>query len=174
MNSFRVDISEWYGSGAGLNGIQLFQDAMFSYAVNNFNEARNCGATGTLSTSSSTGNWQVSPSHNNNSQYRTTVLQGDPIRPDAASVTSRRTSNSRATTRSLSTHPDAKAMALAEVVAASMSLRQSVRVRARRPSSGRPTTLTSMMRSTTATLTPQVASNPLSSSDLPLVKVLDH
>nr|A0A3G1DJF1.1 RecName: Full=Squalestatin S1 biosynthesis cluster protein L1; Flags: Precursor [Phoma sp. MF5453]AMY15056.1 hypothetical protein [Phoma sp. MF5453] len=87
MNSFRVDISEWYGSGAGLNGIQLFQDAMFSYAVNDFNEAQNCGASGTLSKASSTGNWQVSPSHNSNSQYLTTVLQGDPIRPDAASVT---------------------------------------------------------------------------------------
>ncbi|KAH7408155.1 cortical protein marker for cell polarity-domain-containing protein [Phaeosphaeria sp. MPI-PUGE-AT-0046c] len=87
MNSFRVDISEWYGSGGGLNGIQLFQDAMFSYAVNDFNEAQNCGATGTLSKSSSTGTWQVTPSHNSNSQYLTTVLQGDPIRPESASVT---------------------------------------------------------------------------------------
>jgi hypothetical protein len=26
MNSFRLDISDWYGNGAGLNGIQLFQD----------------------------------------------------------------------------------------------------------------------------------------------------
>lgn len=87
MNSFRIDISDWYGSGAGLNGIQLFQDAMFSYAVNDFNEAPNCGATGTLSKSTSTGNWQVTPSHNSYSKYLTTVLQGDPVNPDSASVT---------------------------------------------------------------------------------------
>lgn len=60
---------------------------MFSYAVNDFNEAPKCGATGTLSKSSSTGNWQVTPSHNSYSQYLTTVLQGDPIRPESAAVT---------------------------------------------------------------------------------------
>jgi hypothetical protein len=26
MNAFRIDISDWWGTGAGLNGIQLFQD----------------------------------------------------------------------------------------------------------------------------------------------------
>jgi hypothetical protein len=26
MNAFRIDISDWYGSGAGLNGIELFQN----------------------------------------------------------------------------------------------------------------------------------------------------
>jgi hypothetical protein len=26
MNAFRIDISDWWGAGAGLNGIQLFQD----------------------------------------------------------------------------------------------------------------------------------------------------
>jgi hypothetical protein len=40
MNSFRIDISDWYGSGGGLNGIQLFQDGMsfllaFTYATAN-------------------------------------------------------------------------------------------------------------------------------------------
>jgi hypothetical protein len=42
MNSFRIDISDWYGSGGGLNGIQLFQDGMstlfmFTYATANLN-----------------------------------------------------------------------------------------------------------------------------------------
>jgi hypothetical protein len=30
MNAFRVDISEWYGSGGGLAGLELFQDGAVS------------------------------------------------------------------------------------------------------------------------------------------------
>jgi hypothetical protein len=87
MNAFRVDISDWYGSGAGLNGIQLFQDAMYSYAIDDFNEPKNCGAPSTArSQSTATGNWQVSPSHNSYSKYLTTTLQGNPIDPQSASV----------------------------------------------------------------------------------------
>ena len=29
MSSFKIDISEWYGAGAGLDGIELFQDGMY-------------------------------------------------------------------------------------------------------------------------------------------------
>jgi len=87
MNAFRIDISDWYGPGAGLNGIQLFQDAMYSYAVNDFNEPRNCGPSTARSEATTTGNWQVTPSHNSYSQYLTTVLQGNPIDPQSASVT---------------------------------------------------------------------------------------
>jgi hypothetical protein len=87
MNSFRLDISDWYGSGAGLNGIQLFQDAMYSYAIDDFNEPKNCGPTNARSQATSTGNWQVTPSHNSNSQYLTTILQGSPINPSSAAVT---------------------------------------------------------------------------------------
>ncbi|EUC48728.1 hypothetical protein COCMIDRAFT_86543 [Bipolaris oryzae ATCC 44560] len=87
MNAFRIDITEHYGAGAGLNGIELFQDAIYSYAVNEFNEPKNCGATGSLSESTATGSWQVSPSHDSNSQYLTTVLQGNPIDVNAATVT---------------------------------------------------------------------------------------
>jgi len=28
MDSFQIDISEWYGNGGGLNGVELFQDGM--------------------------------------------------------------------------------------------------------------------------------------------------
>ena len=86
MNSFRVDISDWYGQGAGLNGIQLFQDAMYSYAVDNFNEPKNCGASTTRSEATTTGNWQETPSQSSYSKYLTTVLQGNPIDPQQASV----------------------------------------------------------------------------------------
>ena len=88
MNAFRIDISDWYGNGAGLNGIQLFQDEMYSYAIDNFNEPGNCSAVTTArSESTSTGPWQVTPSHDSSSQYLTAVLQGPEISPDAATVT---------------------------------------------------------------------------------------
>jgi len=87
MNSFRLDISDWYGQGAGLNGIQLLQDAMYSYAVNSFNEPENCGSSTSRSQATSTGSWQVTPSHDSTSQYLTAVLQGNPVNPDAATVT---------------------------------------------------------------------------------------
>ncbi|KNG46467.1 cellular morphogenesis protein [Stemphylium lycopersici] len=81
MNAFRIDISDHYGDGAGLNGIQLFQD------VDDFNEPENCGPTGSKSEATSTGPWLISQSHDSSSQYLTTVLQGTPIDADAASVT---------------------------------------------------------------------------------------
>ncbi|KAJ4319481.1 hypothetical protein N0V94_003905 [Neodidymelliopsis sp. IMI 364377] len=89
MNAFRLDISDWYGNGAGLNGIQLFQDEMYSYAIQDFNEPGNCSSAGTTtqSESTSTGSWQVTPSHDSSSQYLTTVLQGPEIATDAATVT---------------------------------------------------------------------------------------
>ncbi|KAF9699731.1 hypothetical protein EKO04_002250 [Ascochyta lentis] len=88
MNAFRIDISDWYGEGAGLNGIQLFQDEMYSYAINDFNEPSNCStATSVRSESSSTGSWQVTPSQDSSSEYLTTVLQGPEISTDAATVT---------------------------------------------------------------------------------------
>jgi hypothetical protein len=87
MNSFRLDISDWWGNGGGLNGIQLFQDAMYSYAIDDFNEPKNCGPTNARSQATTTGNWQVTPSHNSNSEYLTTVLSGNPINPQSAAVT---------------------------------------------------------------------------------------
>ena len=88
MNAFRIDISDWYGSGAGLNGIQLFQDEMYSYAINDFNEPANCTtATTSRSESTSTGSWQVTPSYDSFSQYLTAVLQGPDVSTDAATVT---------------------------------------------------------------------------------------
>ncbi|CAO2657029.1 Nn.00g058320.m01.CDS01 [Neocucurbitaria sp. VM-36] len=87
MNAFKIDISDWWGAGAGLNGIQLFQDAMYSYAVNDFNEPEVCGPSTARSEAASTGPWQVTPSHNSYSQYLTAVLQGDPIDTESATVT---------------------------------------------------------------------------------------
>ncbi|KAI5466277.1 cortical protein marker for cell polarity-domain-containing protein [Mariannaea sp. PMI_226] len=73
MNEFRISISDWYGSGGGLAGIQLFQDDIFAYAVSEFNEPT-CGGIDNPSSVTTTGPWSVSPSHNSNSEYLTTLL----------------------------------------------------------------------------------------------------
>lgn len=36
--SFRLWIKDWYGDGGGLAGIEMFQDDIYSFAVNDFNE----------------------------------------------------------------------------------------------------------------------------------------
>lgn len=38
MNAFRVHITQWYGSGGGLAGMEMFQNDIYSFAVNDFNE----------------------------------------------------------------------------------------------------------------------------------------
>jgi hypothetical protein len=85
MNAFRIDISDWYGQGGGLNGIELFQNDIYSYAINDFNEPK-CGGVTTGATSTPTGPWQNTPSHESNSQYLTATLTGDNIEPDTAFV----------------------------------------------------------------------------------------
>lgn len=73
MNSFRIDISDWYGNAGGLAGIQLFQSDIFSYAVGNFNEPKCGGPVGTLSTATATGPWFQMPSLDSNSAYLAAV-----------------------------------------------------------------------------------------------------
>jgi hypothetical protein len=85
MNAFRIDISDWYGQGGGLNGIELFQNDIYSYAINDFNEPK-CGGVTTGATSTPTGPWQNTPSHDSNSQYLTATLTGDNIDPSKAFV----------------------------------------------------------------------------------------
>lgn len=85
MNQFRLDISAFYGSGAGLNGIELYQDRMFTYAINDFNEPI-CASGTTPSNATSTGPWTVTPSGSSNSQYLSAELPS-PVESDAATVT---------------------------------------------------------------------------------------
>ncbi|CAJ2502002.1 Uu.00g048550.m01.CDS01 [Anthostomella pinea] len=84
MNAFRIDISAWYGNGGGLDGIELFQDDIFTYAINDFNEP-SCANTTTLSEATSTGPWTVTESGASNSQYLSAELS-KPITSDAATV----------------------------------------------------------------------------------------
>ncbi|KAH7416928.1 cortical protein marker for cell polarity-domain-containing protein [Cadophora sp. MPI-SDFR-AT-0126] len=68
MNSFQIDISAFYGSGGGLNGIELFQDDIFAYAINTFNEPT-CAGIEIASSATQTGPWIVTPSQQSVSEY---------------------------------------------------------------------------------------------------------
>jgi hypothetical protein len=84
MNEFRIDISAFYGSGGGLNGIEVFMDDIFSYAVNDFNEP-SCAGLEYPSTATATGPWAESPSYSSTADYLTAQLQA-PITNSSASI----------------------------------------------------------------------------------------
>lgn len=84
MNAFRIDISAWYGPGGGLDSVELYQDDVYTFAINNFNEPP-CANSSTPSKSTSTGPWAVTPAGQSNSQYLSAILS-KPITSDAASV----------------------------------------------------------------------------------------
>jgi len=73
MNEFRLDILSWYGSGAGLSGIEMFQNDIYSFAVPQFNEPQ-CDDVSTGANATSTGPWTVTPSGSSTSDYLTAYL----------------------------------------------------------------------------------------------------
>lgn len=56
MNAFSLEISEWYGLGAGLDGFELFTEDINAFAIAGFNEP-SCASGTYLSTSSVVGAW---------------------------------------------------------------------------------------------------------------------
>ncbi|KAK3939146.1 cortical protein marker for cell polarity-domain-containing protein [Diplogelasinospora grovesii] len=84
MNEFRIDISAFYGSGGGLDGIELFQNDIFAYAINDFNEP-SCAGLQFGSQATPTGPWVVTPSHSSTSEYLTAQLSS-PITNSSASI----------------------------------------------------------------------------------------
>lgn len=84
MNAFRIDISAWYGQGGGLDNIQLFQDDISTFAINDFNEPE-CSNTTAPSEATTTGPWTITPSELSNSEYLSAVLS-QPITSEAATV----------------------------------------------------------------------------------------
>jgi len=84
MNAFRIDISDWYGPGGGLDSVQLFQDDVYTFAINDFNEPA-CSNTSSPSESTRTGPWTVTPAGTSNSDYLSAVLS-KPVTSDAATV----------------------------------------------------------------------------------------
>ncbi|KKZ63494.1 hypothetical protein EMCG_02225 [[Emmonsia] crescens] len=70
MNGFQLDISDWYGAGGGFDSVELFQDDIYAYAVDDFNEPTCAGIT-FRSRASTTGSWTVTPSIQSSSDYLT-------------------------------------------------------------------------------------------------------
>lgn len=68
MNGFQIDISDWYGNGGGLNGVELFENDIFAYAVSDFNEPT-CANVDFPSNVTATGPWTVTPSGQSVSEY---------------------------------------------------------------------------------------------------------
>jgi hypothetical protein len=85
MNSFQVAISDWYGSGAGLSGIELFADDIFAYSIAKFNDPT-CKGLQFPSTVTTTGPWKQSPSVQSSSDYLTAKLSKGSINAKSASV----------------------------------------------------------------------------------------
>ncbi|KAG6027494.1 hypothetical protein E4U41_000928 [Claviceps citrina] len=84
MNSLQLAISEWYGAGAGLAGVELFQDDIFAHAISNFNEP-DCKGIRFPSTASTTGPWKQMPSAQSNSDYLAATFGGN-VSSKSASV----------------------------------------------------------------------------------------
>ncbi|KAK3675763.1 hypothetical protein LTR78_004404 [Recurvomyces mirabilis] len=89
MNAFRINIVQWYGSGGGLSGIELFQDDIYSFAVNDYNEPK-CDdvSAGSASTATPSNLWQrVNNNGNSSSDYLSASLQSpDQVSPSTAVV----------------------------------------------------------------------------------------
>ncbi|KAI5786449.1 cortical protein marker for cell polarity-domain-containing protein [Peziza echinospora] len=68
MNNFRLDILSFYGPGAGLAGIQVFQDDVYTFAINNFNEPLCAAQGGLISSAKPEGQWTPTTG-NTDSQY---------------------------------------------------------------------------------------------------------
>ncbi|KAF1989747.1 hypothetical protein K402DRAFT_418459 [Aulographum hederae CBS 113979] len=86
MNSFRININGYYGSGGGLSGIELLQDDIYAYSINDFNEPVCDDVSTTGAHATSTGPWARTPSGQSNADYLSATLQGSPVDPASASV----------------------------------------------------------------------------------------
>ncbi|PWY90740.1 hypothetical protein BO70DRAFT_77000 [Aspergillus heteromorphus CBS 117.55] len=73
MSGFQIEVLSWYGDGGGLNGIEVFENNIYAYAINAFNEPT-CGNISYPSTATHTGSWAVAPSGQSSSQYLTTQV----------------------------------------------------------------------------------------------------
>ncbi|KAK9365717.1 cortical protein marker for cell polarity-domain-containing protein [Lipomyces kononenkoae] len=60
MNSFSLYLLDYYGSGAGLSEVQVYQEQIISYAIDAFNEPASCGVSNSqISSSNFRGDWKI-------------------------------------------------------------------------------------------------------------------
>ncbi|CAI7641061.1 unnamed protein product [Penicillium glandicola] len=81
MQGFQIEVLSWYGEGAGLNGIEVFQDQIVTYAIDKYNEPT-CAGIEYPSKSTRTGSWTVESGYVSanvtNSNYSTTTVTFEP------------------------------------------------------------------------------------------------
>ncbi|KAJ0414630.1 cortical protein marker for cell polarity-domain-containing protein [Aspergillus carlsbadensis] len=81
MTGFNLEVRDYYGIGAGLNGIEVFTNDVYAYAINDFNEP-SCADITDSSTSTQSGSWTVTNSTESPSDYLTAQVSDS----DAAST----------------------------------------------------------------------------------------
>lgn len=86
INGFRIDISDWYGDGGGLDGIELFQNDIYVFAISDYNEPLCDGVSTTGANSTRTGSWKETASGTSTSNYLTSVLESGTINGVSESV----------------------------------------------------------------------------------------
>jgi hypothetical protein len=89
MGQFRIFITEWYGDGGGLAGIEMFQEDLYSFAVQDFNEPKCDGvSSGSSSTvTPSSGFWHRKPNlGQTSSDYLSATLTSESQLDDNPSV----------------------------------------------------------------------------------------
>lgn len=69
MDSFIIDVTSIYGDGGGFDGIELFQNDIYSYAINDFNEPQCDDVSPQGSSSITSGNWTSVPAGSSASAY---------------------------------------------------------------------------------------------------------
>lgn len=74
MNSFRLDVSAWYGKGGALAGVELYQNDTFVYAIASTNRPSCLAASNTLSNVTATGPWTETPSGQSYANYLSAVV----------------------------------------------------------------------------------------------------
>lgn len=73
MKGFQIEVLTWYGDGAGLNGIELLQDDIFAYAINDFNEPT-CADLKYPSKATHSGSWTSTEFDQSQSDYLTAKI----------------------------------------------------------------------------------------------------
>lgn len=74
MNSFRIDVSDWYGQGGALKGIELFQNDTFVYAIQATTGPDCLKASNAVSSVTTTGPWYTTPSGDSYADYLSAVV----------------------------------------------------------------------------------------------------
>ena len=77
MSQFRIFITDWYGDGGGLAGIEMFTDDIYSFAVNEFNQPK-CDDVSKKSSSTvipPNGLWERMSTNSTSSAYLSANLQ---------------------------------------------------------------------------------------------------